>query len=640
MPLLAIFSVITLSALTMACQDIDVLSHRGAVCSYTPTGAKRCSLETTEVMKFNSYNQEECLRLLTNQTTQKEVRFQLKGLRLKCVKEEVVFTRNTIQRVVDSKRCAHTGSCNGNKCASINMSSLLPELTQGNQYPGITKCIESCGGPGCGCFHLSSGCLFNRIFHMPIDAKVYEIFGCAQWKEEVELEVTTITRSAVRKRTVLVQPTVPISMSNMRLTITALTVPLTPALSSRFISDGSQLAIWNHKELPNPLCESWDDANSLINCTVASNCDCDPAETTVITAEIKTFVTAELLLHQRDKFDDTITVVTNSICTITNTVAKGCYLYPQGATAEVICHTYGNDIVATIQCEDRFFTIPCTRKGAESTLRFSHTSARIRQRCNVSCGNWVHTIHGSAAQIIAGGSNISDEIRLPDFGHIFDVLLHWYKTVLAVGIFLLLALLMGYMLLWTYGLKTVLSIARITLKTARGIMYITTFTMRSAWKIAFASTTGTDVIAKASPVPKPTSPAKPTQPAKSLNPPPKPVAPAVPKSRASGTILKELLQQGSRVLQLAASKVDQLAPAVTVASSEETIKHLRRLEKLLQAQQEQSVGALTEAKIEKIVSTAEAIETRISQIEKLVTETVAIPKVQEQSSAPTQWKDL
>ncbi|KAK6037334.1 hypothetical protein COOONC_25161, partial [Cooperia oncophora] len=343
MPLLAIVSVITLSALTRACQDIDsVPIHQLEL--------RDVAWRPPKVMKFNSYNQEACLRLLTNQTTQKEVRIQWKGLRLKCVKEEVVFTRNTIQRVVDSKRCAHTGSCTGNKCASINMSSLLPELTQGNQYPGITKCIESCGGPGCGCFYLSSGCLYYRIFHMPIDAKVYEIFGCAQWKEEVELEVTTITRSAVRKRTFVDTSYCTYKHEQHAAHNHCSHLPPTTALSSRFISD----------ELPNPLCESWDDANSLINCTVASNCDCDPAETTgdsrtdclsatvglqftAIKKRIPTsgqqrelpyvFVSKQNYCGRikRDKFDDTITVVTNPICTITNTVAKGCYLCPQGA---------------------------------------------------------------------------------------------------------------------------------------------------------------------------------------------------------------------------------------------------------------------------------------------------------------------
>ncbi|XGW05897.1 hypothetical protein V3C99_016342 [Haemonchus contortus] len=193
-----------------------------------------------------------------------------------------VFTRNTFQKVVDSKRCAHVGSCVDDKCASTNTSSLLPELVQGNQFPGMTMCVESCGGIGCGCLALSSGCLFYRIFHVPQDEKIYEIFKCSQWKEEVELEITTISKrtETINKRLIRVQPTVPINYNKMRITLTSLSFPPTPMLASSFISDGSQMALWNHKETPQLLCDSEEHAR-LLNCTVTTNCRCEPAENKV-----------------------------------------------------------------------------------------------------------------------------------------------------------------------------------------------------------------------------------------------------------------------------------------------------------------------------------------------------------------------
>ncbi|RCN47416.1 hypothetical protein ANCCAN_06551 [Ancylostoma caninum] len=67
---------------------------------------------------------------------------------------------------------------------------MLPELGESNNYPGVTRCIESCGGPGCGCFYLSSGCLFYRICDVPRNEKVYELFKCSQWHGAVHLELT------------------------------------------------------------------------------------------------------------------------------------------------------------------------------------------------------------------------------------------------------------------------------------------------------------------------------------------------------------------------------------------------------------------------------------------------------------------
>ncbi|RCN49233.1 hypothetical protein ANCCAN_04648 [Ancylostoma caninum] len=92
---------------------------------------------TIIVLKINSFKQEACLRL-----------------------------------VIDSKRCPHMGSCIGNKCADVNSTSLIPELEIGNSFPGRTACLESCGGPGCDCFYLSSGCLFYKIYAIPTDSKV------------------------------------------------------------------------------------------------------------------------------------------------------------------------------------------------------------------------------------------------------------------------------------------------------------------------------------------------------------------------------------------------------------------------------------------------------------------------------------
>ncbi|WKY06902.1 hypothetical protein Q1695_006801 [Nippostrongylus brasiliensis] len=542
-PLLAVGFVILAAFVSnsLSCQNIDVFSHRHSRCSFSPKGTKRCTLETTEVMKLNSFNQDACIRLLHRRSLQKELRIQWKRLQLKCVKGDSVFTRNTIQRVVDSKRCSHSGSCTNDKCVNISASSLIPELERGNHYPGITRCVESCGGPGCGCFYLSSGCLFYRIFHVPTDTRIYEMFKCPQWREELELEVNLITQQGKpAKSAVTLQPTVPVNLDGMRITLSALSVPPTPALSSTFISDGSNLAIWNSDKNAHLLCESESDAKSL-NCSVTTACNCEPAENKVIclcndvnitkifsenienrfpirrpwitftaskddptttVAEIPSFTTAELIVHLRDQFDKTVTVVTDSVCTISNSIARGCYHCSQGATAEVSCTTNGNDTMATVQCEDLVFTIPCHQKGAISSLRFSHTSARVRKTCKVSCGTtettfeitgilqWVRTIHGSTLKVISGESSVFDELVFPDFGHIVSVCLSWYKTVIVVFVTLIIAFAVGYVLFWTCGINVLLCIVRFTFCIITNMLHLATCTLRSFWKILFSRIRG------------------------------------------------------------------------------------------------------------------------------------------------------
>ncbi|KAK5974927.1 hypothetical protein GCK32_008250 [Trichostrongylus colubriformis] len=92
------------------------------------------------------------------------------------------------------------------------------------------------------------------------------------------------------------------------------------------------------------------------------------------------------------------------------------------------------------------------------------------------------------------------------------------------------------------------------------------------------------------------------------------------KGRASGTMLEELLKKGSQILQLAASKVDQLAPAVTVSTSHETIERLDRLEQLVKFYHEQNVKMhkSNEAKLERLGSKVDIFATRFNQLEQQV----------------------
>uniref|UniRef100_A0A7I4Y1J7 Phlebovirus_G2 domain-containing protein n=1 Tax=Haemonchus contortus TaxID=6289 RepID=A0A7I4Y1J7_HAECO len=164
-PLLSIAVAFVIS-LSMACQHVDVFTHEATTCLISSNGRKICSMETKEVLKLNSLQQEACIRFLFNRTLVKEVRIIWKGLQLTCEKKSTAFTRSTKQHVIDSKRCPGVGSCTGNKCEDINAFSKIEELAPGNNYPGITSCVESCGGPGCGCFYWSSGCLFYRIYRV------------------------------------------------------------------------------------------------------------------------------------------------------------------------------------------------------------------------------------------------------------------------------------------------------------------------------------------------------------------------------------------------------------------------------------------------------------------------------------------
>ncbi|VDP49133.1 unnamed protein product [Heligmosomoides polygyrus] len=86
----------------LSCQDVDIFEHKTTVCSTSKSNRQVCKVVITEVIKINSFSKEACFRL-QNQGI-KEIRIKWNELRLLCDKHTTMFTRNTILRVLDTKR--------------------------------------------------------------------------------------------------------------------------------------------------------------------------------------------------------------------------------------------------------------------------------------------------------------------------------------------------------------------------------------------------------------------------------------------------------------------------------------------------------------------------------------------------------
>ncbi|VDM85136.1 unnamed protein product, partial [Strongylus vulgaris] len=155
------------------------------------------------------------------------------ALELTCEPEVDTFTRDTIYHVIESKRCPHTGSCFGKKCATVNVTR-------------ATACVGSCGGPGCDCFYWP-GCLFYRVYVTPVSPQVYENFHCNRWREAAKIEWTYFDANLRKTRfyTAHMHPSVPVLWKSFSFTLSSITIPPTPVLHKPFISDENQTAIWN-----------------------------------------------------------------------------------------------------------------------------------------------------------------------------------------------------------------------------------------------------------------------------------------------------------------------------------------------------------------------------------------------------------
>ncbi|VDL69862.1 unnamed protein product [Nippostrongylus brasiliensis] len=438
------------------------------VCSQQQNNRGKCFVEFTKILKLNTYNQKLCLRLTNKNTTVLQHRFLWKGLQLTCEKQSEYHSESDRCQTMCIRRQLH-----GTQVQNVTTTDEIPELSEGNKYPGITRCIESCGGP-----RWSSGCLFYRIY-VPADKDATE----------------------------------PQRHEQMRITLSSLTVPPTQASHSTFISNGKDTALWI-KDISMPLlCSSREEAQQL-QCEAAHKCNCQPAENrmqcncahvnitsvvyeietdylsvdplnnTGVTAKIPTLVTAEILLTLKGDVTTTIKDVSDSTCVIPNSIAQGCYQCVQGEVANVTCTSDNQPTRANVRCSDKLFTIPCSPEGVTSQIRFTHMQARLKLQCTVICGRkettfeitgilqWVRTIHETMRRIINGQITIHNEIVFPDITHIVDTIFSRYKMIVITALSFAVAIFIGYLFFWTCGIRLIVVCCRLLLMAARLVFHI------------------------------------------------------------------------------------------------------------------------------------------------------------------------
>uniref|UniRef100_A0A8L8K713 DUF5641 domain-containing protein n=1 Tax=Heligmosomoides polygyrus TaxID=6339 RepID=A0A8L8K713_HELPZ len=493
--ILEALAIIGLINTVIACQTVNIFSHHLHSCR-TSSGKTLCKVEMASVLKINPYKKDACFRIQRNESTIMEIRMFWDQLYLLCEERSITYTRNVKQKVVDSKRCPHMGSCKDNKCADVNRTSLLPELTLGNQYPGNTDCFESCGGPGCDCFYLSSGCLFYRTYAVPTDSKIYEVFTCHRWREEVKVHMQ-IKRTNIKRISSYVlalQPNVPVSVSKSTLTLSVLGIPPLNELDTHFIRTNNTVALWNKEEHLILQCPTFEDARNL-QCSMDDTCKCSPAEFQVscrcedhdlskyledignilpvtrasvnfgtygrstVKAQLDQGVTAELILNINEDVDAITMDSTDEVCIVDDTSIFGCYSCSKGAVAEIKCRSSKEETTAEIDCVSETFTVSCSPAGHISKLRFLLSTAQAQLKCTVKCGSqsakfqitgilkYVHTVSSSWNHALQSQHNSTSDFQWPDFHHITSIYILWYKTVIITLLLVGGALLFSYMFL-------------------------------------------------------------------------------------------------------------------------------------------------------------------------------------------------
>lgn len=196
------------------------------------------------------------------------------------VADEQSTTESPIQQALPTHGYVHES-----KCAKINPETLVEELDIGNNYTGIRHCSESCGGLGCCCYP-SSECLFYRIYCVPIDSTIYEIFVCPSLFETVKITCYLLLllldlfqgHRQSFSYDIEIHPYTVKKLHNTMLEVTTFSFLPMPTLNKRYITNGETTAYLLDNTAFSYACKGNPKHTNETECAIKDTCKCNRAE--------------------------------------------------------------------------------------------------------------------------------------------------------------------------------------------------------------------------------------------------------------------------------------------------------------------------------------------------------------------------
>ncbi|VDL80653.1 unnamed protein product [Nippostrongylus brasiliensis] len=204
-----------------------------------------------------------------------------------------------------------------------------------------------------------------------------------------------------------------------------------------------------------------------------------------VMASVDQEISAEVVIRMKENIDEAVLDTIDDVCEVPNTHIYGCYSSKKGARATVQCSSTTASLSAEVRCDKNVFTIPCSPNSEGSVLRFLLSTARVRLICSVTCGSrnttfeitgilkYIHTLQGQVNEMAIPAHNITSDFEWPDFSHILDVYLQWYKTVVLTVLAVGLALLLSYYYLTTACGRLLHKVVRTACYIIRGAVRMT-----------------------------------------------------------------------------------------------------------------------------------------------------------------------
>ncbi|EYC20167.1 hypothetical protein Y032_0022g485 [Ancylostoma ceylanicum] len=463
---LSILAVMTLS--TNSCQH---------------THAAQCRNTIDHTFTMSNFKREVCMKIEHKRDFIGTLHLQLDSIRFKCTPVIHFFTRNVKLQTMSTKRCAQAGSCTQHHCRTTGQTSFVPELNKSYQFPGITRCQESCGGIGCGCLLPMPGCLFSRTYAEPADESIYEVFSCASWTEVAVLKTRlNLNTGEEIKREVVIHPQETLQFGEMNITLDFITTPFIPELDRKFVQILNKKApdtiIAHQDDISAVKCLTLQTARNLTKCRVIDTCSCTaksvrndchcvnmnitermnsidtrlPLRSSDFRMEAD-WNTVEVMSHSSvaeisistEANWTTATVIATTECDVTTSNARGCYNCIQGATVNFTCRSTVKTIAEVI-CTDHHYAIDCGPNAPLTTVVINSNTAHYITQCSAQCGERKHDLaitgllyyhsiwKDDPTTAMNKRASYVNLINIPDIRNIADVITKWWCTSLIAAI--------------------------------------------------------------------------------------------------------------------------------------------------------------------------------------------------------------
>ncbi|KAE9547794.1 hypothetical protein FO519_008994 [Halicephalobus sp. NKZ332] len=238
---LATLTLLTVIGQAQSCSQVVSFRADEKLCMMTTNLVKNC--QYNEVARFSIEDTNEiCIQFADDEgrpQTSWKLSVQPKAV---CKRGYTRYSRIADIQVLSAKRCPASGSCTGDICQNIKPNDFLQELTTVAKFPGVTKCVNSCGCWGCGCLICTDACTFYRYYATPVTPEIIEEVECEEWVIQADIKVDQIlgTKRTVKEFTA--SPLQVVKMGQFAITVTSTVTDKNLAIRSKLLHDGHRVA--------------------------------------------------------------------------------------------------------------------------------------------------------------------------------------------------------------------------------------------------------------------------------------------------------------------------------------------------------------------------------------------------------------